>query len=133
MPISHITLRTGHTAEFLDMLSASLHEALVAQFNVPADDRFQVFHQLGIDDLRFDPHYLGGPRTQDWVLIEITAGKPRRVETKRTFYRDLADRLARSPGIDPADVMVVVRHNQPEDWSFSHGLTSMLEPQEITK
>jgi hypothetical protein len=127
MPVSHITLRTGHTDGYLDNLSRALHESLVASFEVPLQDCFQVFHQLDGVALRFDPNYLGGPRSEDWGLIEITAGKPRSVETKRRFYSDLATRLEKSLGLAPADVMVVIRHNQAEDWSFSHGIATLID------
>ncbi|MCL2658688.1 MAG: tautomerase family protein [Betaproteobacteria bacterium] len=132
MPISHITLRRGHPDAYLDALSNSLHEALVDTFEVPENDRFQVFHELDLKALCFDRNYLAGPRSDNWVLIEITAGRPRSTTIKRSFYRCLAERLADSPGIAPADVMVVIRHNQAEDWSFGRGLTSMLEMENET-
>jgi len=127
MPVSHITLRTGHSPEFLDSVSQALHDALVASFEVPPQDRFQIFHQLDAVALRYDRHYLGGPRSKDWVLIEITAGKPRSLQTKQRFYRDLAARLEKSPKLAPADLMVVIRHNQAEDWSFSHGIATLID------
>lgn len=127
MPVSHITLRNGHSPAFLDSVSQALHDALVASFDVPPQDRFQVFHQLDATALRFDRHYLGGPRSENWVLIEITAGKPRSVRTKQQFYRDLSARLEQSPGLAPADLMVVIRHNQAEDWSFSHGIATLID------
>ncbi|NMG36518.1 tautomerase family protein [Azoarcus sp. TTM-91] len=126
MPVSRISLRRGHTAAYLDALSAGLHQALVERFEVPADDRFQLIQQFDPAEMRFDRHYLGGPRSDDWVLIEITAGRPRSADTKRAFYRRLAELLALSPGLAPADLMVVIRHNALEDWSFADGHASML-------
>lgn len=131
MPVCHITLRRGLTLDFIDKLSAALQQALVTQFEVPVGDCFQIFHEIESDKRRFDPHYLSAPRSKDWTLIEITAGKPRSLEVKRAVYRDLADRLSISPGITPADLMVVIRHNQPEDWSFGLGLATMIESKEI--
>lgn len=127
MPVSHISMRKGHPSEFLDRVSQALHDSLVATFEVPPQDCFQVFHQLDASALRFDHHYLGGPRSEDWVLIEITAGKPRSVQIKQAFYRDLVERLEISAGLAPADLMVVIRHNQAEDWSFSHGVATLID------
>lgn len=122
MPYARISLNAGRPPAFLSALSDSLHDALVEAFDVPRDDRFQVFHQHAPGELVFDRHYLGGPRGDDFVLIAITAGKPRSVETKRRFCRRLTERLSQSPGIAAEDVMVVITTTQAEDWSFSQGV-----------
>lgn len=125
MPYARISLRKGKPPEYLAALSDSLHRALVETFEVPAEDRFQVFHQHEQGELVYDPHYLAGPRSEGYVLIAITAGRPRELRTKRAFYRRLADLLAASPGIRPEDVMVVITTVQPEDWSFGNGLANL--------
>jgi phenylpyruvate tautomerase PptA (4-oxalocrotonate tautomerase family) len=122
MPFARISLRRGKPAAYLQALSDSLHEALVEAFDVPPADRFQLFHQHDPEELVFDRHYLGGPRSDDFVLIAITAGRPRSADTKRRFYRRLAERLAAAPGIAPRDVMVVISTTQAEDWSFADGV-----------
>lgn len=122
MPFARISLRTGKSAVFLRALSDSLHQALVEAFEVPDADRFQVIDQCGAEELVFDPHYLGGPRSDDFVLIAITAGRVRSADTKRRFYRQLAQRLSESPGIASRDVMVVITTTQAEDWSFADGV-----------
>jgi len=108
MPYARISLLKGKPAEYLRALSDSLHRALVEAFDVPADDRFQAFHQHAPEELVFDRHYLGGPRSDDYVLIAITAGRVRSTDTKRAFYRRLVELLAESPGIACRDVMVVI-------------------------
>lgn len=121
MPYARISLHRGKSAEYLKTLSQGLHDALVESFEVPASDRFQVIHQHEVGELIFDPDYLGGPRSHDFVLIAITAGRPRSTETKQRFYRDLVDRLGLAPGIDPEDVMVVITTTAAEEWSFGGG------------
>ena len=98
-----------------------MHKALVEAFDVPPDDRFQAIHQHEPGELIFDRNYLGGPRSDDFVLFAVTAGRPRTTQVKQAFYRRLATLLAESPGIRPEDVMVVVNTTSPEDWSFSSG------------
>ncbi len=125
MPYARVSLRKGKPPEYLAALSDSLHRALVETFDVPADDRFQVFHHHEPGELVYDPHYLGGPRSDDFVLIAITAGRPRDRQTKQAFYRRLANLLEASPGIRPEDVMVVITTVQAEDWSFGSGLATL--------
>lgn len=124
MPFSRISLLKGKSPEYLRALSNSLHNAMVEAFNVPEKDRFQVIHQHEQHELIFDRDYEGGgraPRSDDFVLIAITIGKPRATELKQAFYRRLVERLAEAPGINPQDVMAVVSSTQGDDWSFSAG------------
>lgn len=127
MPFTRITLRQGKPPEYLRAISDSLHQALVEAFDVPPDDRFQAIHQLGPDELIFDRHYLGGPRSDDFVLFAITAGRPRDTRTKQAFYARLVALLAASPGLRPQDVMVVINTTALDEWSFSDGLASMVD------
>ncbi|AIR05112.1 MULTISPECIES: tautomerase family protein [Cedecea] len=125
MPVLHLTLLKGKNEAYLDAVSSSVQQALVEAFEVPAADLFQVFHESEKSALRFDRHYMAGPRSDNWLLIEITAGKPRSIETKKRFYQTLTEKLAAAPGIHPNDVMVVIRHNSSEDWSFGGGVASL--------
>lgn len=121
MPFARISLHRGKSAEYLHALSQGVHDALVESFEVPAADRFQVIHQHEKGELIFDRDYLGGPRSQDFVLIAITAGRVRSVETKQRFYRDLVEKLHRTLGIDGEDVMVVITTTASDEWSFGGG------------
>ena len=121
MPFARISLHRGKPPAYLRRLSEELHEALVESFEVPATDRFQVIHQHEVGELIFDRDYLGGPRSEDFVLIAITAGRIRDTATKRRFYRRLVERLSVAPGIDPEDVMVVISTTQADEWSFGGG------------
>ena len=127
MPLTRISLARGKPPEYLRALSDGLHRALVEAFDVPPDDRFQIIHQHEPGELVFDRHYLGGPRSDDFVLFQITAGRPRSTWTKTAFYRRLVDRLAEAPGIRPEDVMVVISTTQLDDWSFAGGAASMIQ------
>ncbi|QXI25989.1 tautomerase family protein [Pseudomonas vanderleydeniana] len=121
MPFARISLHRGKSPEYLKMLSQSLHEALVESFDVPPTDRFQVIHQHEPGELIFDAHYLGGPRSHDYVLIAITAGRQRETSVKQAFYRTLVERLHVAPGLDPEDVMVVITTTAADEWSFAGG------------
>ena len=128
MPFARISLLRGKSPAHLRALADNVHRAMVEAYDVPADDRFQIIHQHEPDELIFDRHYLGGPRSDDFVLIAITAGRPRSTEVKKAFYRRLVDLLAEAPGLRPEDVMVVISTTEREDWSFASGIASMIEP-----
>ena len=127
MPLTRISLAKGKSPDYLRALSDGLHQALVDAFDVPPDDRFQVIHQHEPGELVFDRHYLGGPRSEDFVLFQITAGRPRSAETKQRFYRRLVERLAEAPGVRPEDVMVVISTTQLDEWSFAGDVASMIQ------
>ena len=125
MPMSHLYLLKGKSPAYLRALSDGLHQALVDAFEVPLKDRFQVIHQHEANELVFDPHYLSHqnkPRSDDFVLIQITAGRARSAATKQAFYQRLVSLLAESPRLRAEDVMVIINTTAAEDWSFSGGL-----------
>ena len=122
MPFARISLNAGKPPEYLKSISASLHQALVETFEVPEKDSFQVFHQLQPGELVFDRDYLGGPRSDDFIHIHLSTGKPRTRTVKQRFYRRLVQRLVEAPGIRPEDVMVIIAESPYEDWSFSSGI-----------
>jgi len=126
MPMARISLNAGKSATYLKELSDNLHEALVETFGIPRQDRFHIIEQRGPGELIYDPTYLVGPRSEDYVLIVVTGGKPRTVDVKRAFYRRLADRLGKAPGIRPQDVMVIVQTTGVEDWSFGNGEATLV-------
>ncbi len=96
----------------------AVHEALVAQANVPRDDRFQVF--LPLDSIVADPAYGGVQRSDRLVIVEITLNAGRTVEIKKSLYADIARRLD-AVGIRPDDVMISLVEVTKENWSFGGG------------
>ncbi|EJL48668.1 Tautomerase enzyme [Rhizobium sp. CF122] len=128
MPFVRISLLRGKSPDYLRAVSDSIHRAMVETFNVPATDRFQAIHQHEEGELIFDRNYLAGPRSDDFVLFAITAGKPRSTEARQTFFKRAAELLGQSPGIRPEDVMIVVTTTSPDEWSFGDGKAQMSEP-----
>jgi len=124
MPLARISLLKGKSPDYLRAVSDSLHAAMVEAFNVPATDRFQLFHQHEPYEMSFDPQYevtTGAQRSANWLVFAITIGKPRTAAVKQAFYRRLVERLAQSPGVRPQDVMVTIIPAREEDWSFADG------------
>lgn len=121
MPFVRISLRKGRPAAYVRAVSDSVHRALVAAFDTPAADRFQAIHQHDDGELVFDRDYLGGPRSDGFIVVCVTAGRQRDTAVKRAFYRRLVQELAHAPGIAPEDVMAVIGTTGAEDWSFGGG------------
>lgn len=124
MPFVRISLNRGKPDGYLQAVSEAVHRALVDAFGIPEADRFQALHQHAPGELVFDRHYLGGPRSDDYLLVCVTGGKPRSADLKQAFYRKLADALAASPGLRPEDLMVIVHTTDAADWSFGNGLAA---------
>lgn len=121
MPFSRIALQAGTGSAFRQSLSEILHATLVEFFAVPVDDCFQLFDEYPPGRRVFPRFYQGGPRSDNFIWIHITAGKPRSTEQKRQLYSQLSQRLHAALAIRPEDLMVTLSFTQPEDWSFANG------------
>jgi 4-oxalocrotonate tautomerase len=124
MPLVRVTLRKGKSAEFLREAGNAIHSALVAQANVPADDRFQIFDEVESDRLIAHPSYGGVERSEALMIIEITLNAGRSVEIKRSLYADIVARLGRAVDVRPDDVLISLVEVTKENWSFGKGLAT---------
>jgi 4-oxalocrotonate tautomerase len=124
MPLVHITLAQGRTAAERRAIADAVHQALVETAKVPADDRFQVVHEVPADALVFDPGYLGQKRSARVVFIEITLNAGRTVEVKKALYAAIAGGVGRAAGLRPDDVLVNLVEVPKENWSFGGGVMS---------
>ncbi|MGZ8869309.1 MAG: tautomerase family protein [Thermoanaerobaculia bacterium] len=124
MPLVHIHLRKGKSAQYLRDVGNSVHDALVGQANVPADDRFQIFHQHDADAIVADRTYAGVSRSDGLIIIEIRLNAGRTLEVKKALYADIAARLGRSVGISPDDVFISLTEVTKENWSFGKGIAT---------
>lgn len=98
-----------------------MHDALVSHANVPADDRFQIIHELDDDAIIAHPSYGGVSRTKDLVIVEITLNAGRSVEIKKALYAGIATRLQETVDVRPDDVLVSLVEVTKENWSFGGG------------
>jgi len=121
MPLVRISLREGKTAAYRRAIGDGVHRAMVETINVPPLDRFQVITEHSADSLMYDPAYLGIHRTDDVVFVQITLNAGRSIEQKRALYARMAELLARSPGVQPQNVMVSLVEVARENWSFGNG------------
>ena len=124
MPLVRITLRKGKSPEFLRDAANAVHEALVAQANVPEDDRFQIIDEVPHDHLIAHPSFAGVERSEGLIIIEITLNAGRTVEVKRALYADIATRLQRAVDVRPDDVLINLVEVTKENWSFGKGIAT---------
>ena len=124
MPLVEITLRKGKSPEYIRSVSDSVHDALVGQANVPADDRFQIVHEVEPVALIAHPTYAGVNRSDDLIIVKITLNAGRTLEIKKNLYADIAARLGKAIGVRPDDVLICLVEVTKENWSFGGGLAT---------
>ena len=54
MPLIHIYLNEGKSAEYRSAVSDALHQAFLETWNIPLKDRFHIFHETKPGDLQID-------------------------------------------------------------------------------
>jgi phenylpyruvate tautomerase PptA (4-oxalocrotonate tautomerase family) len=125
MPLVRIDLSSDTSAEHRAAISQGVHDALVATFSVPEDDRFHVIseHTRGTS-LVHTPRYLGVDFSERIVFIEIVCTGSRDLEQKRRLYAAIADNLAANPGLRREDVVTVLVEVKNENWSFGNGIAA---------
>ena len=121
MPLVKLYLRRGKTPEYKRGVADAVHDALVSHANVPADDRFQIIHELDEDAIIAHPTYGGVNRAKDLVIVEITLNAGRSVEIKKALYAGIAARLQETLDVRPDDVLVSLVEVTKENWSFGGG------------
>ena len=122
MPLTRIDLRKGKPAEFKKALMDGIYEVMRETFDVPEDDRFMTIVEHDGTTFSFGRTYLGIDRSDDLLIIQITANNTRTVEEKKALYARMVRRLAASPGVRPQDVFVSIVEVAKENWSFGNGL-----------
>ena len=122
MPLVRVSLRRGKPAAYRKAILDGIYSAMLSTFDVPEEDRFMVVNEHDETDFSYSPTYLGIERSDDLVMIQITANNTRTVEKKKAFFRQLVDNLAADPGVRPEDVLINLVEVLPENWSFGNGV-----------
>jgi 4-oxalocrotonate tautomerase len=122
MPLVHISLRAGKPEAYRRAIFDGLYGAMRETFSVPEDDQFMSITEHDAANFRYGASYLGIARSDDLVLIQITANNTRTMEQKKALFRRIAELLGESPGLRPEDVFVSLIEVAKENWSLGHGL-----------
>ena len=125
MPLLKIDVIEGRSEEELKKLLDAIHGAVLAAFNVPERDRYQIVHEHPAAKMKVEDTGLGIPRTDGVVMVQVTT-RPRTRLEKQNFYELLCRELNRCCGVKPSDVVVAITQNADEDWSFGYGRAQFL-------
>ncbi|BET11805.1 tautomerase family protein [Pandoraea sputorum] len=123
MPLAHISMRTGKTEAYRQAIFDSVYRAMRETFTVPEDDQFMALTEHDAANFRYGATYLDVARSDDLVLIQITANNTRTKDQKKALFRRIAELLSDSPGIRPEDVFVNLVEVEKENWSLGLGLS----------
>ena len=122
MPLVRVFLRAGKSDADKTAIGDGIYAALRATFNVPDEDRFIVVSEHGEADFQFSKTYLDIARSDDLVIIQITANNTRTVDQKKALFAAIADHLADAPGLRREDVFINLVEVAKENWSFGKGI-----------
>jgi len=121
MPLVRISLMQGGTPEYRKAIGDGVHRAMIEALQVPPDDKFQVITEHAPGGLVYDPQYLGVPRTDRVVFVQITLSAGRKPTQKRKLYKRMAEILKESPGLNPTELIINLVEVVWENWSFGNG------------
>ena len=122
MPLVTVTIRQSLDEASKSAILDAVHRSLIAA-GVPEADRFQRVLTLDPVEFRYDRRYpdVATARGDGFVLIEILWSIGRSVKIKRKVVADIVAALARDPGLDPEQVMIVFAETAWENWAFAGG------------
>jgi len=116
----------GRSPETIQQILQITHEVMVAAFDVPARDRYQIVHQHEPYEMVVEDTGLGIPRTDKVVVISLVS-RVRTVHQLKQFYATLAERLSTAGLVDKNDLMINVSFNNDQGWSFGQGKAQFLD------
>jgi len=120
MPLLQFDVIQGRSESELKTLLDAAHRAVLAAFNVPERDRYQIVHENKGYQMVFEDTGLGLQRTDNLVMVRVFTS-PRSSEQKQFFMAELCREFKESCGILPSDVMITFMTNEKGDWSFGNG------------
>jgi len=120
MPLVRIDLPQSIDAETVHRIGETINKAMIEVINVPDGDKFQIITRHPPEGRNLTSEYLGIRYSNNLVLIQITLNQGRTVEMKKTFYRRVADDIAKL-GLRKQDVFINLVEVPKENWSFGNG------------
>lgn len=122
MPLVRINLSNSASPQTVRAISDVIYEAMRELANVPEHDKFQIITRHAADELIYpEAGYLGVRYSPGIVFIQVTWNKGRTTDTKKAFYRTVADNIHERTGISKSDVWINLVEVNREDWSFGDG------------
>ena len=126
MPLVRFDMLKGRSPEEIKAILQITHEVMVAAFEVPPRDRYQIVHQHEPYEMVIEDTGLGIPRTEQVVVISLVS-RVRTIRQLKQFYAELAKRLEVAGLVASNDLMVNVSFNSDQGWSFGQGKAQFLD------
>lgn len=121
MPFVRISMRAGKPSAYKQAVMEAVYRALRESFAVPEDDRFVVIDEHAPDAFSYGKSFLDIDRSDDLLMIQITASNTRTQQVKQALFKRICDLLVRDPGLRPQDVFIHLVENVRGNWSFGMG------------
>lgn len=122
MPLVRINISQTASKEVVRTVSDVVYEAMINVANVPQHDKFQIITRHASDELVYpEEGYLGVSYTPQIVFIQVAWNAGRTTDTKKAFYKAIADGIHAKAGIRKEDVFISLIDVAREDWSFGNG------------
>lgn len=121
MPFARIDLLKGKTPEYRATLADIVYKGIVDILKAPDGDRFIVIDEKSSENLVYDKNFLGWDRSPDFILIQVTSTVGNDIDSKRAFFRFIADELKSRLSVRPDDIMINMVFVDRSDWSFGNG------------
>jgi 4-oxalocrotonate tautomerase len=122
MPLTRVSLMRGKPAAYRQSVLDGIYRAMIDVFEVPEEDRFMTITEHDAADFSYSANYLGINRSDDLVMIQITANNTRTLAQKQALYRRIVENLKENPGVRPQDVLINLVEVARENWSFGNGI-----------
>ncbi len=122
MPLVRVSLRRGKSDDYKKAIGDGVYKAMREVFNVPEEDRFVVVSEHSESEFQFSKTYLDIARSDDLVIIQITANNTRTTEQKKALFARIAELLSQHPGLRKEDVFINLVDVPKENWSFGNGI-----------
>ncbi len=122
MPLVRISFIKGKPAGFGGKIGDIVYQSMVDTINVPKNDNFQIITEHDRESLIYDSGYLGIPRTDGIIMIQVTLNEGRTVEAKKAFFKTVAERLNSALKIRKEDILINLVEVKKENWSFGNGV-----------
>jgi 4-oxalocrotonate tautomerase len=122
MPLVQVSLRQGKSADYKRTIGDGIYQAMREAFNVPEEDRFVLISEHDESELQFSKTYLDIARSDDLLIIQITANNTRTLEQKKALFARIAELLSQNPGLRKEDVFINLVEVPKENWSFGNGI-----------
>jgi phenylpyruvate tautomerase PptA (4-oxalocrotonate tautomerase family) len=122
MPLVRIDLCKGKPGPYRQAIGNAVYRAMRETFAVPDEDHFVIINEHDVENFQFSKSYLDIARSDDLVIIQITANNTRTLEQKKAFFERAVVLLVENPGLRREDVFISLVEVGKENWSFGNGI-----------